>query len=243
MSDLREKAEKAVIKNMITKIYPSGIVSYVSDTYDFWRVVSKILPALKKDIMARDGKVVIRPDSGDPVDIVCGTYQNPCKDRSYLSPEEKGLIECLWDTFGGTVNAEGFKVLDPHIGAIYGDSITTERAEQILTRLKAKGFASDNIVFGIGSFTYQYVTRDTHCFAVKATMGVVKGEQRAIFKDPKTDTGMKKSAKGLVHVTEDLELIDECTWLQEGRGALKLVFEDGKQVGHVTFNEIRERLK
>lgn len=238
MIDYREKAEKAVIKNMITNIYPSGIVSYVSDTYDFWRVVTKILPELKDDIMARDGKVVIRPDSGDPIKIICG---DPWAEVG--SPESKGLIECLWETFGGTVNEYGYKVLDPHIGAIYGDSITYERAKKILTRLKDKGFSSDNIVFGIGSYTYQYVTRDTHGFAVKATMGVVNGEQRAIFKDPKTDSGLKKSAKGLLHVTEDLELVDDVTWLQEDKGALKTVFENGKMIDYTTLDEIRERLR
>lgn len=230
--------EIETFKRLINKIYPSGIVSIVSDTWDFWQVVTEFLPMMKKDIMNRDGKVVIRPDSGDPVKIICGDPDYPMS-----SPEGKGLIECLWDTFGGTVNDKGYKVLDPHIGAIYGDSITYERAEDILTLLEEGGFSSENIVFGIGSFTYQYVTRDTHCFAVKATMGIVNGEPRAIFKDPKTDTGMKKSAKGLLHVTEDLELIDNCTELEEAAGALKTVFLDGSIEKFTTFEEIRARLK
>ena len=77
------------------------------------------------------------------------------------TPENKGVIELLWDVFGGTVNEQGFKVLDPHIGAIYGDSITLDRCEEICARLAAKGFASTNVVFGIGSYTYQFNTRDT----------------------------------------------------------------------------------
>ena len=128
--------------------------------------------------MARDGKLVIRPDSGDPVDILCGTqifedrdhYNDYELDReSILSSEEKGVIELLWDVFGGTVNEQGYKVLDPHIGAIYGDSITIDRADEICKRLASKGFASTNVVLGIGSFTYQYNTRDTFGFAMKAT--------------------------------------------------------------------------
>lgn len=83
-------------------------------------------------------------------------------------PEYKGVIELLWDIFGGTVNKQGYKVLNSHIGAIYGDSITLlERANEICRRLEAKGFASTNVVLGIGSFTYQYNTRDTFGFAMK----------------------------------------------------------------------------
>ena len=97
--------------------------------------------------MSRDGKYVTRPDSGDPVYILCG-------DPGALpgSPESKGVVELLWDIFGGTKNAAGFKVLDPHVGTIYGDSITIARAEDITRLLEAKGFASQNVVFGIGSY-------------------------------------------------------------------------------------------
>ena len=246
--------EIETFKRLINDTYPSGIVSIVSDTWDFWKVVTEYLPELKDDIMAREGKVVIRPDSGDPVDIICGWRGFDKEAEEQLGntaalecPANKGLIECLWDTFGGTVNEQGYKVLDEHIGAIYGDSITYERAQEILTRLEAKGFASSNIVFGIGSYTYQYVTRDTHGFAVKATMGIVNGEQRDIFKDPKTDNGLKKSARGLLHVTEDLELIDQCTWDQESSGALQPVFFNGSNFhseDHPDYLEaIRKRVR
>lgn len=198
--------------------YPTGILSVVSDTWDLWKVCTEILPKLKDKILARDGKLVIRPDSGDPVDIICGTV----KVSENQTPHGKGVIELLWDIFGGTINDRGYKVLDPHIGAIYGDSITLDRATQICERLKAKGFASTNIVLGIGSYTYQYNTRDTFGFAVKATYGEVEVEKtgwlpnqspealepamwteieaREIFKDPITDDGTKKSKKGLLQV-------------------------------------------
>jgi nicotinamide phosphoribosyltransferase len=137
--------EAETYDRLISKVYPTGIVSIVSDTWDFWAVVTETLPALKDKIMARDGKLVIRPDSGEPVLIICGDPEAPAG-----SPARKGLIQCLWEIFGGTVNEKGFKVLDSHIGAIYGDSITVQRQLAILSSLKAQGFASCNVVLGIG---------------------------------------------------------------------------------------------
>lgn len=232
--------ELETFKRLITEVYPNGIVSIVSDTWDLWKVLTEYLPALKNEIVARDGKVVIRPDSGDPVDIICG---NP---NGKTSIEQKGVIESLWETFGGTVNAKGFKELDAHIGAIYGDSITLERATQICERLKQKGFASTNVVLGIGSFTYQYNTRDTFGFAMKATYGEVDGIGREIFKDPITDDGTKKSAKGLIKVEQkegSYVLVDQVSWEEEQQGEMKEVFRDGRLLIDWTLQEIRQRLK
>jgi nicotinamide phosphoribosyltransferase len=233
--------ELETFKRLILEVYPKGIVSIVSDTWDLWKVLTEYLPVLKDDIIARPGKVVIRPDSGDPVDIICG---NP---NSKNENEKKGVIELLWDVFGGKTNDKGFKELVPQIGAIYGDSITTERATQICERLKAKGFASTNVVFGIGSFTYQYNTRDTFGFAMKATYGEVDGIGREIFKDPITDDGTKKSAKGLLQIFKnaegEYELKDQCSWDEEAQGELKEVFRDGKLLIDYSLAEIRERLK
>ena len=221
--------------------YPTGILSVVSDTWDLWKVLTKYLPELKEEVLARDGKLVIRPDSGDPVDIICGETRT----LGAKLPKDKGVVELLWDIFGGTVNDQGFKVLDTHIGAIYGDSITTERAENICQRLHDKGFASTNVVLGIGSFTYQFNTRDTFGFAMKATSVVVKGERREIFKDPITDDGVKKSAKGLVKVDKvnnEYVLVDQVTPAQENEGELQVIYEDGKFVNQVTLQEIRDRI-
>ena len=196
----RLKAEEIYLKKFITEIYPTGFASYVSDSYDLWGVVSKCLPALKDEIMNRDGRLVIRPDSGDPCKIICG---DPKSDNEYA---KKGLIECLWDIFGGTVNEQGYKVLDSHIGALYGDAITIERCKTICEDLKAKKFASTNVVFGIGSYTYQYKTRDTFGFALKSTFVQVNGEPAPIYKDPATDTKkIKKSNIGMVTVVVDPE--------------------------------------
>jgi nicotinamide phosphoribosyltransferase len=198
---------------------------------------------LKSKIMARDGKVVIRPDSGDPVKIIVGDAEAPVSTPAY-----KGAIECLWETFGGTMTQKGYKLLDSHIGLIYGDSITPARQLAILEGLKAKGFASYNVVLGIGSYTYEYVTRDTFGFAMKATYGEVNHVGRAIFKDPKTDNGTKKSAKGLMAVHRDLltnQLIlqDDCTWEEEATGELKTVFRDGKLLVDWTLEEVREKVR
>jgi len=221
--------------------YPTGILSVVSDTWDLWKVITEYLPQLKEEVMNRDGKLVIRPDSGDPVAIICGENY----ELGGNTPQAKGVVELLWDLFGGTTNAQGFKVLDPHIGAIYGDSITTERAEQICQRLHDKGFATTNVVLGIGSFTYQFNTRDTFGFAMKATSVVVNGQRREIFKDPITDDGVKKSAKGLVRV--DLvdgvyTLVDQVTEAEEEQGELQTIYENGAFQKTFTLQEIRERI-
>jgi nicotinamide phosphoribosyltransferase len=246
----------------LMKQFPTGILSIVSDTWDLWKVLTEFLPELKDEILNRDGKIVIRPDSGNPVDIICGSTVNGAD-----TPEEKGVIELLWDTFGGTINSQGYKVLDPHIGAIYGDSITLDRAEQICERLEVKGFASTNIVLGIGSYTYQYVTRDTHGFAMKATYVELKEDindydddhdglspiwqtkGREIFKDPITDDGGKKSAKGLLSVGHDPDknsryvLFDQQSWELEDTGYLETIFEDGEFIKEVTLTEIRKKMK
>jgi nicotinamide phosphoribosyltransferase len=232
--------EIATFERLIEEIYPSGIVSIVSDTWDFWKVITEFLPQLKTKILARNGKLVIRPDSGDPVKIIIGD-----KDATPGSPEYKGAIECMWEVFGGTTTEKGYKLLDSHIGLIYGDSITLQRQKDILQGLKEKGFASFNVVLGIGSYTYEYVTRDTYGFAMKATYGEVNGEARNIFKDPKTDDGTKKSAKGLMQVTEvdgKLVMKDQCTWEEEKQGLLKTVFENGKIVKEQSLSEIRNRI-
>ncbi len=218
-------------------LYPTGILSIVSDTWNLWNVLDVILPKLKDKIMARKGKLVIRPDSGDPVDIICGTGPG-------VSSDKKGVIETLWDIFGGTETYLGHRVLDEHIGAVYGDSITYERADHISKRLMAKRFSPTNLVYGIGSYTYQYQTRDTFGFAMKATWAQVDGKPYSLFKKPITDSGEKHSAKGRLAVLTD----------DEGKYYVKqdvqpddftlmcTIFEDGKFYERDSFSTIRRRL-
>lgn len=274
--------ELGTFERLLDLYKDAPVLSIVSDTWDLWKVVGPggYVEQLKDKILSRPGKLVIRPDSGDPVDIICGksfteSGEYVGKGEHELScdsePEYKGVIELLWDIFGGTTNEQGYKVLDPHIGAIYGDSITLERADEICKRLEAKGFASTNIVLGIGSFTYQYNTRDTFGFAMKATYveilnqcetpcgqdcyedgvcGRAHVEGREIFKDPITDDGTKKSAKGLLMVgnrhggeNAGYYLIDQVDWMQENSGELQIIFEDGNFSNSITLTEIRENLK
>ena len=278
-----EEGEEAFVEYLITGPATTGILSFVSDTWDFWNFVTVTLPKLKGKLMARDGKFVIRPDSGCPVKIltgyktsgknyedfvhtggycelgmeaiqVNGVYYSTIldeagKERLSINKEDilmecevKGLIECLWDIFGGTVTDKGFKMLDEHIGAIYGDSITLERQRQIYQRLMDKGFCPEPVL-GVGSYSFQYVTRDTHGSAVKATNVVKNGVDLAIAKDPKTDTS-KKSAKGLLKVYTDecgfIRMKNQCTRQEEQEGMLRVVFEDGELFNVTTLQEIRD---
>lgn len=299
-------AEVMFVYVLITQIVPNGIVSNVSDTYDFWGMLTRGYPYLKDVIMAREGfgpqpgKLVVRPDSGDPVEVICGmkpvkgdngkavefetfeeAYQamfddlydfsefdcvkvggvfyavtqgywnGPYIDESVTYPYEvvAGAIRTLYKTFGGTITETGHKLLDSHIGLIYGDSITTKRAEEILRRLAENGYAAANVVFGVGSYTYQCNTRDTFGFAVKATNSVINGEEVAIFKDPKTDS-KKKSAKGRLFVDLDHELEGYPFSLEDNVSAekeasennmLKVIFRDGVFLSRVTLEEIRAR--
>lgn len=267
--------ERETFKRLITETYPDGIVSIVSDTWDLWKVLTDIAPSLRDEIEARDGKVVFRPDSGDPVKIVCGYFvkqisipkrefleklssdsyriqtfnsRHPSgenddavctSDGHYfdmngkeLTPAEvAGSVELLKRYFGSTRNSKGYLELNPKVGLIYGDSITYERCERICRQLKAKGYASTNVVFGVGSYTYQYNTRDTFSIACKATWAHVKGVGRDIFKDPVTDDGTKKSACGRLQVNRDdtgkLVLRDQVSATDEQSGELQTVFEDG----------------
>jgi nicotinamide phosphoribosyltransferase len=232
-------------------LYPSGILSVVSDTWDLWKVITETLPALKDKIMARDGKLVIRPDSGDPADILCGLNTKSGKLQEtigYSDAESKGVVELLWDIFGGTETETGHKLLDSHIGVIYGDSINYERAKDILSRLEAKGFASANVVFGMGSFGYQYQTRDTFGFAMKATNVTINGVEKPIFKNPKTDNGLKKSLRGRIAVlknteTGDYYAVDNASEWALQKSELTPVWRNGSFVSITSFREVRENAR
>jgi len=235
--------DKKYYERIINEVAPHGFVSIVSDGYDYWNVLTSVIPSLKQSILNRNGKVVVRPDSGDPVKIICGD------ENSNIQHIKKGSIEVLWEIFGGEINKKGYKVLDSHIGLIYGDAITPQRANEILKKLKEKGFASSNVVFGIGSYSLGYHTRDTFGMAVKATYTIVDGNEIKIFKDPKTDDGLKKSQKGLVAVLKDkkgnISYIDNLykkDLSKINNNLLQDVFIDGKIVRDDSLKEIRKRL-
>lgn len=241
--------ERETIRHIIQDVYPSGVVSVVSDTWNFWDTITVHATALKDVILNRQpnaigvAKTVFRPDSGNPADIICG---NPNALQGL--PEQKGALECLWEIFGGTISSTGHKILNQRVGLIYGDSITLKLAKEILERMHQKGFASCNVVFGIGSYTYQFVTRDTFGFAMKATWAQVNGEERLLFKDPVTDSGVKKSARGRLVVNkvyDDYVLTDSLTLTQElvSNNELRIVYLDGKLYNQTALHNIRERIK
>jgi nicotinamide phosphoribosyltransferase len=307
----RTEAEYLFFKDYVTKVVPNGIVSYVADTYDYWQLLTEIAPRAKDLILNRgtdslgNSKVVFRPDSGDPLEMICGkgviTFRDfqelewhcnllTINERSFEScgpfifsdvvkiqdkyykvslalnssmrsnsrvtvsykevdppPEVKGSIQCLWEIFGGTINEKGFKVLNSKVGLIYGDSITPQRAWDILEKLTEQGFETSCIVFGIGSYTYQYITRDTLGFAIKATYLECDGLNINLYKDPKTGDGFKKSAKGLLQVIKDAStgeyvLKDQVQAAEERDSCLEVVCRDSLLVGETSLASIRKNV-
>lgn len=285
------EGELETIRRWVTKDYPTGIVSVISDTLDFFKVVTEYATALREDILNRQpnamglAKVVFRPDSGKPQHIIAGYRIDPVnytnreavyskydnlvstistevvviQDRYFILKQDSldgrvncqkeisraeaiGAVECMAEVFGTTVTAKGYKQLHERVGLIYGDSITLAIAKETLQRLKEKGYASTNVVFGVGSYTCQYLTRDSIGFAVKATSSVVDGVRYALSKDPATDDGTKKSAKGLLRVdlvNGEYVLTDNCTEEQEAGGELEVLFEEGQFFNTQEFAEIR----
>jgi nicotinamide phosphoribosyltransferase len=231
--------ELASFRNML-RLYPTGIVSMVSDTFNVYRVLTEFAEILKPEILARDGKCVFRPDSGNPEYIICGD-----PNATVGSNEWKGAIRLLDEMFGSTLNDKGFKILNPKCGLLYGDGMYLERYIRTLDRLKDMGYASSNLVIGVGGILRNH-SRDTMGYAIKATHIEVNGEPREIEKDPITDS-KKKSHKGLMYLTKndknEYVTIDQCTSEEEKTGLLKTVFKDGKILYETSLSEIRERVK
>jgi nicotinamide phosphoribosyltransferase len=231
--------DEVYFKEILEK-FPTGYISIVADGYDYWHFLTTIVPKYRKEILARDGRVVIRPDSGDPVKIICG---DPTAENQFV---RMGSYEFLWNIFGGHYNELGYKELDSHIGLLYGDSINIKRQRVIYEQMENKFFALTNLVLGIGSFSYSLLSRDCLALACKATFCIVNGKSIEIYKDPKTVTGTpKKSHRGLIRVVTDEDgkyhVIDRCTLEEEENdNELKTVFEDGKLVREFTFEEIRQ---
>lgn len=236
--------EFETFRRLIEDVYPTGIVSIVSDTWDLWKVLTDFVPRLKDTILARNGKIVIRPDSGDPVKIILGDKDNPG-----IIPEPKfyGVLNLLANALGVTGR------MINNAGAIYGDSINEERAESILRGCVQNLHLSPyNMVFGVGSFTYEYRTRDTYGFAMKATAVRRGGEVIDIFKDPVTDDGGKRSHKGipLVYRTPESTEDNPVYFVEQGgtpygldNCAFEKVYEDGRLLIDTDFATIRQRVR
>lgn len=229
--------EITFLRKMLTQLYPDTSFSCVLDSYDYWNVIDNILPQLHDEILSHNGCMLMRGDSGDCVEVVTKT------------------VFKLWEQFGGTINSKGYKVLDPHVKAIYGDSITVQRCEEIYEILKSNGFACSNVALGVGSFSMHCIeednvlkpfTRDTFSSCIKACYAEVDGRCYPIFKNPK-DGGFKKSQRGLCYVYRnengELEYKDGYTSKDIPQGnLLETVFKDGKMVKEYTISEIRNKL-
>lgn len=300
--------EENFFVKMCTELYPNKPFSFVADSYDYWNFVNNIVRKNKDIILNHNGRINIRPDSGNPEDIICGIapmwkkydskesfekyytlskmmrtlYANEYDEDGSLAPiyveingekfvvtwktnkkkhdiftyreptiEERGTLDVLWEIFGGTINSKGYKVLNPHIGMVYGDAITLNRCEKICEHMERLGFAVENVVFGAGSYSFQYNTRDTQGWAYKCTYAEIGDKSILVYKDPKTGDGTKKSQRGMVRVYRDdsgeLQFIDGIMNGQVVTDDLKLsdfdlletVFINGEVVRNQTLAEVR----
>lgn len=236
-----QEGEFETFKRLITEVYPTGVVSIVSDTWDLWRVLTDFIPRLKDVILARDGRVVIRPDSGDPVKVMAGDSDAPVG-----TPARAGAIALLAKAMGtdgrGHINKAGL---------IYGDGISLERADQILASCFVQGLSPYNVVFGIGSYTYEHVTRDEYNFAMKATAVRRAGRILNIFKKPVTDNFNKASLVGIPLVYEHGQNGAERGYFVRDKGrpeeldkcAFRKVYSNGKLLVEESFDQIRKRVR
>lgn len=296
---LRGKEGEADLIRKLIEDRPTGYLSMVLDGFDFFEAIDVTLPSMKDLILSRDGKIVVRPDSGDPADIICGTmsifskdfqtilfdgkdsleyaqvgdkyYRVSIESASSLTSvnafvkmgdstyqvfrevsfdkvprESLGAIRILAHHFGTVTLESGFKLLNEKIGLIYGDSIRYQTALNILTRLRLAGYGSIP-VFGLGSYFFQYHTRDTYGMAIKGTHAIVDGDDIEMQKDPATGDGTKKSLKGYIRVQKnaDGELIAVDQQHSPNVETLLLsMFVDGAMYNHnfLTLNKIRMNL-
>jgi nicotinamide phosphoribosyltransferase len=222
--------EVKAYENMLTQFAkPGAILAVVSDSYDIFNAASKLWgEELRQQVIDSGATVVIRPDSGDPVEV------------------NRKLVEILGSKFGYTTNSKGFKVLN-NVRLIQGDGINELTVRSILGAFMAMGWSADNIAFGMGGALLQIVDRDTQRFAMKASSACINGKWRDVVKDPITDAG-KKSKAGRVTLwqsgREYFSSVDKPkTWTDYGVGdateVLEEVYRDGKLVKEYTFDQVR----
>jgi len=218
-------------RNMLANFAkPGSMVAVVSDSWNIYEAVDKIWgEQLRQEVIDSGATVVIRPDSGDPVEVV------------------SEIVKILADRFGVEVNSKGYKVLN-YVRVIQGDGVNADSIHQILERLKTEGFSTSNIAFGIGGSLLQKVNRDTLKFAYKCSAIVVDGKLREVHKEPITDTG-KRSKKGRLDLTQDdagvfeTKVISDSETISLPNTALETVYENGRLLRDETLETIRSRVK
>jgi nicotinamide phosphoribosyltransferase len=224
-------------RNMLKQFAkPGAIVAVVSDSYDIYHAIREHWgKALKDEIIQSGATIVVRPDSGDPVEVV-----HQC-------------IVLLDEAFGHTVNSKGYKVLN-YVRVIQGDGINPNSIRAILERVTSDGYATDNVAFGMGGALLQQLNRDTQKFALKCSAARVNGQWIDVYKDPITDKG-KQSKRGRMTLLQHREYgtfktipvpaeaasLDDIEKPLGFEDAMRTVFENGKIVNDYTFAEIRKR--
>lgn len=216
------KAHEAEAYANALEKYPTGLLSIVSDSYDIFKACREIWGGkLRDSVLARDGVLVIRPDSGTPESVVLD------------------VLSILGEKFGVAKNEKGYKVLNPKIRILQGDGVSPDKIRTILYRLKYCGWSADNIVFGMGGKLLQDCNRDTQKFAFKCSEAIVDGQPREVFKDPVTDPG-KRSKKGRLKLTAGERGLTTVSESAPGEDQLVEVFRDGEVLKRYTFDEVRE---
>jgi len=220
------EGELSVCRNLISE-FPNGFVACVSDSYDLFNCVNEYWGgALKDDVLNRNGTLVVRPDSGDPIKIV------------------PMVLEALGNKFGYRINKKGFKVLNDKVRVIQGDGINVKSHADILIAVIEVGWSVENLAFGSGGALLQKVNRDTFAFAFKCCYAVVDGKPRDVYKKPKTDSkkNSKRGQLALVRNSEGrLTTVPEAEASQYDSGNLLIeVFRDGELLVDLPFEMIRE---
>lgn len=242
-----ENAERESVRDLLTKTYPIGILSYVADSEDYFRFISTDMADLKEEIEARQPdanglcKFVVRPDSSPktPYEVIVGDDESDCP------LQRKGTLEILWETFGGTLNDQGLRVLNPKVGIIYGEAIDGEMQDKIYHGMVKRGWCVSNVLMGVGSWGFlKNASRDSYSIAIKGTHSIVDDLDVSMQKNPKTALDSKKSACGRLRV----ELVDGSYVLHQNQtqeefetGELKLAFRNGKVVNFQVWNEVKAR--
>lgn len=242
-----EHPERESLRRLFTETYPTGILSYVADSEDYYRLISDDLAALKDEIENRGEdanglcKVVVRPDSSKktPFEVIVGDSDSDDE------LERKGTLQILWDTFGGTINDKGFKVLNPKVGIIYGEAIDGDMQEKIYHGMALRGWCVSNVLMGTGSWGFlKNASRDSYSIAIKGTHSIINGEDVSMQKTPKTAMNSKKSARGRLRVelvNGDYVLHENQTQEQFETGELKLAFRNGEILNFQNWEDIKAR--
>lgn len=225
MCSFGREGEIEACENFLNK-FPEGLIACVSDTYNIYNCCENIWGGVLKDkVMARNGTLVIRPDSGDYLEVV---------------PK---VLDILWKKFGGTVNAKGFKVLDSHVRVIQGDGMNPFTIGALYARLEALKWSADNLAIGSGGGLLMQVNRDTCKFAFKASAVMIENKWVGIWKDPITDSGKvsKKGVQKLIKIDNNWKTVDANDEIyKDYEDQLVLVFDHGTMVKEYTLDEVRK---